>query len=295
MNKKVTIGISCLVVIVLVILAVLLTRNPKYEVTFISDNEVLETLTIKEDGTITEPSEPTKEGYEFVGWYSNGKRFDFSTKVTEDLELEARWVKENVKLYTIKFNSNGGNEIESIEVEMNKAIGTLPTPKRSGYKFVGWFIGTTEITNSTVAVKDMSLIAKWEEANEDSTSKKTTKKKTTKKTTTKKTTTTKATTKATTTKPVENTTTKPTTTKPITTKPVETTTVAKDVIEYKFERIEGTTVGEAMFYLTKNDVKVSGKCDVTDIEGETITITVPKSGLRINENMFTKIANIKVD
>lgn len=291
MNKKVIIGISCLVVIVLVILAVLLTRNPKYEVTFISDNEVLETLTIKEDGTITEPSEPTKEGYEFVGWYSNGEKFDFSTKVTEDLELEARWVKENVKLYTIKFNSNGGNEIESIEVEMNKVIGTLPTPKRSGYNFVGWFIGTTEITNSTVAVKDMSLIAKWE--SEDKT---TTKKKTTKKKTTKKTTTTKATTKATTTKPVENTTTKPTTTESTTTKPVETTTQAVPVVSYKVVKYSDN---QNTLYITKNDLIVSGTCDILTDTGETVTnVHIGVDGLTQDDEMIskdTKVYNIKVD
>ena len=40
---------------------------------------------------IQRPEEPVREGYQFIGWYYEGKEFDFNMPVTTDVELEARW------------------------------------------------------------------------------------------------------------------------------------------------------------------------------------------------------------
>ena len=48
-------------------------------------------LKVDKDGRIPKPADPTKEGYIFDGWYYNGELFDFNTKVTGDIKLEARW------------------------------------------------------------------------------------------------------------------------------------------------------------------------------------------------------------
>ncbi len=43
-------------------------------------------------GTLTEPEEPTRDGYSFDGWYTqSGDRYDFDTPVTGDLVLVAHW------------------------------------------------------------------------------------------------------------------------------------------------------------------------------------------------------------
>ena len=42
---------------------------------------------------IVKPRDPTREGYIFAGWYLNGELFDFNTKITGDITLEARWTK----------------------------------------------------------------------------------------------------------------------------------------------------------------------------------------------------------
>jgi len=39
------------------------------------------------------PNEPTREGYNFLGWYLNDKKYDFNTKVTKDITLVAKWEK----------------------------------------------------------------------------------------------------------------------------------------------------------------------------------------------------------
>ncbi len=37
---------------------------------------------------------PKRNGYKFLGWYNNGKKFDVSTKIYKDYVLVAKWVKE---------------------------------------------------------------------------------------------------------------------------------------------------------------------------------------------------------
>ncbi len=50
-----------------------------------------------EDGkTVDEPKSPTKENYDFRGWFTEsegGREFDFETKITEDMKLYAQWEK----------------------------------------------------------------------------------------------------------------------------------------------------------------------------------------------------------
>lgn len=49
---------------------------------------------IAKDGTVTKPSDPTKTGFTFQGWYTDKgltKKYDFGTKVTADLTLYAKW------------------------------------------------------------------------------------------------------------------------------------------------------------------------------------------------------------
>ena len=49
--------------------------------------------TVVKDGTATEPTAPTKEGYTFAGWQLDGKKYDFSKPVTQDIKLVAVWKK----------------------------------------------------------------------------------------------------------------------------------------------------------------------------------------------------------
>lgn len=49
---------------------------------------------VAKNGTATKPSDPTKDGYEFIGWYSDAaltNAYDFSAKVTANITLYAAW------------------------------------------------------------------------------------------------------------------------------------------------------------------------------------------------------------
>ena len=70
--------------------------------------------------------------------------------------------------FEITFDSNGGNQIESVEVPANTAIGELPVPVQSGYDFKGWYKESTLenlVTASTIVTEPMTLYAKWYDVN----------------------------------------------------------------------------------------------------------------------------------
>ena len=48
-------------------------------------------LRIAEGNTATAPENPTKEGFEFDGWYFGKLKFDFATPITSDITLTAHW------------------------------------------------------------------------------------------------------------------------------------------------------------------------------------------------------------
>lgn len=68
--------------------------NITYVVNFNTDGaNTIQNQIIGKDKTIFKPADPIKEGYKFIGWYSNGTLFDFNTPVTANLELVAKWEK----------------------------------------------------------------------------------------------------------------------------------------------------------------------------------------------------------
>lgn len=75
-------------------LLTLTSCGKKFTVTFNADGGTLAgeaTVQVKKGKTISEPTAPTKEGYTFAGWYNGETKYDFSSKVTSDITLVARW------------------------------------------------------------------------------------------------------------------------------------------------------------------------------------------------------------
>jgi len=65
------------------------------------------------------------------------------------------------KTYTITFDSNGGSEVEAIEIQKGKTI-SLSDSIRENYTFDGWYTSDdVEFTSTTTVVEDITLYAKW--------------------------------------------------------------------------------------------------------------------------------------
>ena len=71
--------------------------STKYTVTFDTQGgSLIDKVTVSKNGTVTKPADPTKEGYTFGGWFTDKGctlAYDFSSKVTKNLTLYAKWEK----------------------------------------------------------------------------------------------------------------------------------------------------------------------------------------------------------
>ncbi|MBO4617603.1 MAG: InlB B-repeat-containing protein [Lachnospiraceae bacterium] len=108
----------------------------------------------------------TREGYDFVGWYSaatGGYKVVEVMPFTEkkNQKLFARWTP---KSYRLSFaDPEGHTEVPSLSVTYTAAYGALPHPGRTGYDFAGWYLGDTLITATSKVntIGDHTLTAHW--------------------------------------------------------------------------------------------------------------------------------------
>ncbi len=142
----------------------------QYDITFdYNDGETTTTTDkVEHNGTVTQPSAPIRDGYEFVGWYIQGSEtvYNFSTPVTSNLTLVARWEQGAVVRHEVAFVTNGGGDVEAINVVDGGKI-SAPTVTRDGYVLDGWFTDEEltlpfDFANDTVTA-DITLYAKWNE------------------------------------------------------------------------------------------------------------------------------------
>ncbi|MGN0337491.1 MAG: doubled motif LPXTG anchor domain-containing protein [Lachnospiraceae bacterium] len=80
------------------------TVGAKHTVTFDYGYEnKVDTQSVEHDSMVEKPADPTREGYKFLGWYVGEDAYDFSTLVTGDLTLTAKWGKNyNAEFYLLK-------------------------------------------------------------------------------------------------------------------------------------------------------------------------------------------------
>lgn len=77
--------------------------NDTKEVTFNIEGELL-TFDVEFGKPIGSIKTPFKEEYKFIGWFYNGKLYDFATPVTNDIELTAIFIEKDSNIY-VKKNS----------------------------------------------------------------------------------------------------------------------------------------------------------------------------------------------
>lgn len=105
------------------------------------------------------PGDVEKEGYTFKGW---DKTFD---QVTDDITVKAIY---DINKYTVKF-FNGFTLVSEQVVEHNQYASIVSTPKKGGYKFVGWYyLETVDGVENEIAfsfsmpiTKNMGVSAKF--------------------------------------------------------------------------------------------------------------------------------------
>ncbi|MCR4713655.1 MAG: extracellular solute-binding protein [Treponemataceae bacterium] len=68
------------------------TTETNYTVTFdTAGGNYIPSVQVKSGERVTAPRCPEKDGYEFSGWFVGSSKFDFTTKITSDKTLKAKW------------------------------------------------------------------------------------------------------------------------------------------------------------------------------------------------------------
>ena len=126
----------------------------------------VESIKINKNTSITLPT-TTKEGYNFIGWYNDTNMVNNETKFSSNTKLVAKWDKipDNVKTFTIVFDTKGGSEINGLTLECNKEIKLPPKPTKKGFTFVSWQDNNGKVINdgALLACEDITLTAVWKE------------------------------------------------------------------------------------------------------------------------------------
>ncbi len=109
-------------------------------VTFMDGDSVIDVKSVKDGKALEEPAAPSKDGFDFVGWYADADcatEFDFNAVISADTTVYAKFA---AKEYTVSFDTGKGTPVDQQNIE----YGGLPTrpsedPKRDGYTFEGWY------------------------------------------------------------------------------------------------------------------------------------------------------------
>lgn len=125
-------------------------------------------MTVPYESEIGELPIPYLDNFTFMGWFtkaSGGEEITADSVVTADMTLYAQWAS---NVYIVSFDPNGGSvSPSSNKVTYGATYGTLPTPTRTGYQFLGWYTSATDgsVVNASTTVTASSnhtIYARWE-------------------------------------------------------------------------------------------------------------------------------------
>lgn len=137
-------------------------KPKEYTVTFNYYDSTSTTRYVYEEQTVVAPTNTDRPEYVFEGWFLNGAKFDFNTKIKQDLTLEGKW---SPKTYKVTFVYYSGKPNNVVEVESGKTVSAPTDTARSGFNFDGWYLDEAEFDFSTPISKDITLKGTWYDAN----------------------------------------------------------------------------------------------------------------------------------
>lgn len=152
----------------LVLLMVIGCSNHQVQIYFdTTGGDFLPDIVLNEGEFLESLPTPTRQGYQFDGWYiDDDYAVLFSIKspiVEKETTLYAKWsrIVENI---VISFDSDGGSIIEPMVYPPGVTITSPTTPTKTGNTFSGWYTDldyTSLYTFSTMPSSNLTLYAKW--------------------------------------------------------------------------------------------------------------------------------------
>lgn len=210
-------------------------KTEKYTITFDTNGgSKISSITFEKGEKVSLPI-PTREGYEFLGWFDGDEKITKVSQITKDVKLVAKWEKGTSKeddedTFSVIFNTNGGSLVSSQVISLGNTVVKPVNPTKEGYTFVEWQLNGKPYDFASEVTSDMALVAVWKK---------------------------------------------------------------NIVYSYVLEDVEGSTTGEAILYLTKDNEKIAGTCDILTDTEKTVTKEIPVTGYRTNKFKIKNVTNIK--
>lgn len=119
-------------------------------------------------GSLTYPTNPTRAGYSFLGWFDaqtggTARTASSVAAANANATLHAQW---NPNTYAVSYNEQGGSTVPDGSYVYGSTLTFPIPPTRDGYSFAGWFLnptGGSALTASAVSsvTSDVTLHAQW--------------------------------------------------------------------------------------------------------------------------------------
>lgn len=170
-----------IIVLLIILLACTFTAcsNANYKINFIVDGTIVHSINTKGGEAIILPEEPSKDGFEFAGWFLSEefkgepltKDYFVGIDLSYNISVYAKWKPVTVDkdpTYTITFNSNDGSFVDALTQKAGTTI-VAPTTQKSGFDFGGWYTDNGTFNNAytftVMPQENITLYAKWTPVN----------------------------------------------------------------------------------------------------------------------------------
>ncbi|MFD0714384.1 glycoside hydrolase domain-containing protein [Paenibacillus sp. GCM10027626] len=139
-----------------------------YKVSFVTyGGTAVPDQTVSHGSKATKPADPTKAGYTFQGWYTDGTyatAFDFEAAIMGNATAHAKWEANSPASYKVSFVTHGGTAVPDQIVIHGSKVKKPADPTKAGYTFQGWFTDGTYATAfdfEAAIMGNMTAHAKW--------------------------------------------------------------------------------------------------------------------------------------
>jgi uncharacterized protein (TIGR02145 family)/uncharacterized repeat protein (TIGR02543 family) len=144
-------------------------RDTVYKILFIAEGGTVSPefgMTVSGTGRLDSLPTPTRTGYTFSGWYTNGgDRVETTTPFRSDVAIFAHWT---LPIYNVTWVADGG--APEPKQDTVSYIGSITEPdsavRKAGHVFGGWYLDSTFSDTAKFPIKnvtsDITLYAKWE-------------------------------------------------------------------------------------------------------------------------------------
>lgn len=129
-----------------------------YVVNFYSKERLYSSQVVEEGLNATSTPAPVNEGYIFKGWTLDGKNYDFTMPVNNDMTLIALWKKS----FKVEFDSSFRGVVDTQTVAEGDRVTAPKDPQKyEKYVFYDWFYEGKKYEFNNLVYKDMRIVGGW--------------------------------------------------------------------------------------------------------------------------------------